>query len=88
MIHAHVSRYFLIHTNPLPVVVNLNTEVFPYNAYLVHHFSDAFTLIVVLPPLDEDISPIVPMEEDTNIQTSNKDMTQSFESNVEITGAT
>lgn len=52
----------------------------------MHYFSDDFTPIFMLPPTNKEIFPVVPMEEDTDDQTPNEVVAQSFESNVEIMG--
>lgn len=72
----------------MPVVINLNFEVFSPNAYPLHHFSDDFTPITVLQPLNEEIAYVVPMEEVNEGQTLDEDVAQSYELDVEITRAT
>lgn len=70
---------FFMYTHSLHTIVNLNSDALPPNAHPVHHLYDDFTPITVLPPLNEDISPIVPMEEDTEDQTPDEDVAQSYE---------
>lgn len=53
VIHALVTRYYFLHINPLPVVVNMNIKVLPYDAHHVHYFSNNFTPIVMLLHMDE-----------------------------------
>lgn len=61
MIHAHVPLYFMENTMPLPVIVNLETEILSPDVNILHYFHDEFAPLAILPPLNEEIQVNVPV---------------------------
>lgn len=53
MIYAHVPVCLMANTLPLTVIVNLGTEILPFDINILHHFPNEFAPLAILPPLFE-----------------------------------